>query len=568
MSGIGIVTMLSQLRGEYLCLERRAKMKALSKEMLALIAELYQKPAVHASLHETQQRRTDILHTIAESASLLALPFLLPFAMRVDDPFGKLARRAVQHSLQRHGKQGLISLDQYIRRLTAYQHADKLGAWHELSPASIEAFPIQDEADASFVGLCSFHRNGYVREAAVVRLAREASGAELPFLLLRLNDWQPKIRFLAYKALKQRLRSAYAPHFLESVCLVDHLVRYYHREKFTDLVDGIFALLQHPAQRAVLTGGFRSKDLHVRRFSFELALQAEGGEQEAVWRAAMAQSDAFIRQRISTLLVKNHLNVCLSDGLKLMRNDVFPPIRQLALQTYVERYPEKAGEALTAALLDPHKNIRELARFYLKDQGVDFAACYREKCAGTDERQLLAAIAGVGETGDKADANRLLPFLADERTRVRRTTVKAIAMLDPEPYIELFFRSLQSEKRSESREARRVLGGMVDLRHSDKLWEIFTGEADTHVKKNILYLFTQFGKGDGILHVLRACATDEAEVRAEAIRHVQLWVDGCNKRFYVPFGAERREQMEAVLAQVQAVLPAALAEELRFLIRK
>lgn len=536
-------------------------MKAMTKDTQAVLEKLHHHTASDVA-------RAEMLHSLADSASMAAVPFMLPFTVNENDRLARTAREAIHKMLLRHRKQDLVSLDQYIRSLDSYHYSNKLAAWHKLTPESIRAFSIQDEADACFVGLCSFHRNGYVRQAAVERLASESAGGELAFLLLRLNDWQPKIRFLAYKALKQKRIVAYAPHFLSNISLVDHLVRYYHREKFTDLVDDIYAMLRHPAQRSVLAGGFCSNDLTVRRLSFELAVGLGAGDQEDIWREAMAQSDALIRLRTSALLVKNESNDCLKNGLERMLVDVFPPIRQLAVQTYVGRYPEKSREVLFAALLDPHKTIRELARYHLKGQHVDFAAFYRTKCAADDERQLAAAIAGLGETGEQADAKRLLPFLDQERTQIRRAAMKAIALLDPEPYSDCFFRLLQSAKRGESREASNVLAGMVDLRHVERLWAIFTTAAEVHVKKHILHIVEKLGKTESIMFMLRACTAPEEAVQQEAVRRIALWLDGCNKKFYVIWNAAQKQQLEALWLQARACLPETLADELLFLVRR
>jgi HEAT repeat protein len=54
----------------------------------------------------------------------------------------------------------------------------------------------------------------YVRQAAVEALGKIESGAELPFLLMRVNDWVPNVRNLAAELLEKRVRPDYVPHFV------------------------------------------------------------------------------------------------------------------------------------------------------------------------------------------------------------------------------------------------------------------------------------------------------------------------------------------------------------------
>ena len=70
------------------------------------------------------------------------------------------------------------------------------------------------ESDLSALRSASLDANGFVREDAVKRLAKVATGEELPYLLLRLNDWVPQVRDAAREAVLARITPEYAPHFV------------------------------------------------------------------------------------------------------------------------------------------------------------------------------------------------------------------------------------------------------------------------------------------------------------------------------------------------------------------
>ncbi|MBW5471298.1 hypothetical protein GPJ61_26280 [Brevibacillus formosus] len=533
-------------------------MKKMTMEEQVLFDELYR----------SDERKVEILHSLGKLGSMMTLTFLLPFALEKREEVRKAALAAVHQITTRLRKQDFISLDQYLRRLTPYSNRNQSSAWHELLPEDIRNFSINDESDLHFIGICSFHRNGYVREAAIEVLLKQVTGAELPFLLIRLNDWQPKIRYLAFKACKLRFRPNYVKHFLESVFLLKHLSAYYNRERFSDFLEEIDAMFRHPNNRDVLRSGFHSKDPVVRRFCFDLAINLLDIDPDEVIAEALIQKDALIRLQTVRHMCKQDENERLRKWLDRIRHDVFPSIRQLALQAYVDRFPEESTDALLAGLLDGHKSIREMARFYLKDKNINFAAFYREKLVDTEEQVIPIAIVGVGETGVRADDQWILPFLRHENERIQRAAVKALAMLNPEDHIEVFIRALQTNKRSASREVRQILADRVELRHADMLWKILEKDVGLHVKKNILFLFSKMNKADSISLLLRACVVQEKEIRDDAILYVEHWLYGYNRRFYLRLKDEQREKISHILEAVRKFLPEDIAESVESLLAK
>src|SRR5712671_4725317 len=61
--------------------------------------------------------------------------------------------------------------------------------WSRLTRKVVEDLPVAGQNDTIFLGLCASHSDGYIREAAVVRLAQIHNGLELGFLIMRANDW-------------------------------------------------------------------------------------------------------------------------------------------------------------------------------------------------------------------------------------------------------------------------------------------------------------------------------------------------------------------------------------------
>jgi hypothetical protein len=93
--------------------------------------------------------------------------------------------------------------DEWVRRSWSVfvQSSDP---WLKLAERN-EQLPISSPSDITLLGLCASHGNGYVREAAVARLAQVQNGLEVGFLILRANDWVPSVQIRAQTALMSRL---------------------------------------------------------------------------------------------------------------------------------------------------------------------------------------------------------------------------------------------------------------------------------------------------------------------------------------------------------------------------
>ena len=73
------------------------------------------------------------------------------------------------------------------------------GQWTTLRPDDVSAIARLSHAWAP-LGIMSYHPSGFVREAAVRALARRTDGREVPFLVLRVNDWVAEVRAVALAA--------------------------------------------------------------------------------------------------------------------------------------------------------------------------------------------------------------------------------------------------------------------------------------------------------------------------------------------------------------------------------
>lgn len=164
--------------------------RVLSENTRLLIESLY-KPV--PLLRRSTKHKLATLGLIGQARETAAIPDIAPLLMDGNKDMAQATARVVS-SLGALLKPGELPwLDQVMRDRSPYRWSYP-SAWADLKPGQLDKV-CRFLAISTFpLGLASFHFNGHVRESAVRPLGDVFNGTELPFLLLRLNDWVPQVR--------------------------------------------------------------------------------------------------------------------------------------------------------------------------------------------------------------------------------------------------------------------------------------------------------------------------------------------------------------------------------------
>jgi HEAT repeat protein len=154
--------------------------------------------------------------------------------------------------------------------------------------------------------LASFHANGFVREVAIRLLAEFDDGFELPYLLLRTNDWVPKLQVAAASAVLKRVTPSYSKHWFYCLGLIDRLRATHRREHGVALyVRRVEALLLHDDGREQLESSLSTGELPVRRATLRLALLLPDAERRRLLTIASGDADPLIAFEAAKALLQD-----------------------------------------------------------------------------------------------------------------------------------------------------------------------------------------------------------------------------------------------------------------------
>lgn len=503
-----------------------------------------------------------IFAELAGAGEPAAIIDVVPFVLAGKSRIAAAAANTVHQLLRATPVKDYGWLDWTFRRRSPYS-SESFYDWHKLSPLQLSMFEHFGDASVSVLGVASFHPNGYVREAAVRKLSLITTGAEVPFLILRLNDWVSNVRDAAYEAIRARIRPEYCHSFIASLALLLRL-ELAGRTDHKVIVGEINQLLLSDKCQAALIDSLKSPDYLIKRASFRMALNSTNSSLLQIVQLALAEHDTLIRRWAAQRVSSAFDGPTLEQLLNLMKRDRFMPVRREALRIAVERNLPAVETELQIALLDTHASMREDSRYHLrKIRQMDLANFYRRHLRAAEPQTLYSAISGLGETGTPEDDSLILPYTSAPKSKIRGAAIKALATLHRGAHVEIFIKGLNDEVPHVSRQALKGLINSISSLSAARVWELFSSASHAHVKRNALSLIENLRKWDSISLRLRAlCDADEAIVDRSRLS-IQRWLAQFNRSFTSPT-AEQLATVRDAFDECGRLLDEKTQEHLRF----
>ncbi len=352
---------------------------------------------------------------LVERGSMRDVEALLPFLPPRSHERGAEAVRAVEGILARSTPADLEHFEATHRRLT---WSDPWRAWTDLH--------VDAALPRSLLAIASFHSDGFVRERSVALLALQTDGFELPFLLIRCNDWVERVHEVALAAAAARVQSDYAAHWLRCAALLDPERDIRRRQ---DALAGVRArvlrLLAEPPHHGVVEAAAVSGDAAAARMALELARALPDVRAQPLLLAATRNANGGVARVAARTLLGRSPRELLAPFAEAAMADARRPLRVVGVEAWAKLPPSVAEPRLRAALLDSARVVREQARYELpRCTGVPFdaKAFYRAALAEAGR----PALEGLAEVGDASDLPLFRHLLEAPRAAVRAAAVMGI----------------------------------------------------------------------------------------------------------------------------------------------
>ena len=539
--------------------------RPLSAATAELIRTLLEPPSLFERLKTSINSHVDLISAIAAAKEPAAIPYLVLYLLNAEGASQQYAATAVESLLAKVSGVDLLRLDQSFR--SYYNYHDSLRNWTEIKPSSLNKLDRSSISNLSVLGILSFHPSGYVREAAIGRLAAITTGNELPYLLIRLNDWVPAVRVVARKAVQARMQPGYARYFAENIYLIDRLNNW-GRIDHTQFLKWIVEYLRTPSWYEDVKAELQSSDAKSRRLIYRLLANPSNDHIVSLLQQALLDSDPTVRLWTLREARKHLAGDTLKTILDVAIDDRSSAVRTVAAHAYVEQSNIDIAHLLWRLALDPAASLRAIGRYYLAKSGnCDFADFYRTKLGERKtKKQLAAAISGLGEVGNGDDTERLAPFIRHKSSKIAAAAVRALARVAPERFISEFMERLLNGAPSVSREAARILSFHIHLIDQDVLWIEFQNKTQGELtRKRILQVLFRTAKWDAVFYMLSTYFDQDQDIARLAQQNLSRWLQQFNRQLSQPTKAQQ-SRILAALENLPADSPNSIGRQLRFFI--
>jgi HEAT repeat protein len=344
--------------------------------------------------------------------------------------------------------------------------------------------------------------------------------------------------------------------------LVVHLLKF-SRHDHSEVVHRIIEMLLRPDKDASLKEVLRSSNREVRREVMRRALEFAGQHQARVVSHGLDSTDAVVRYWSACKVRSFVPPAAIDETIRRLQQDRYMPVRREGLSLEAYAYPKRNQGVWQRALLDPNASIRDVARFQLKKSPgmcpVDF---YRKRLA--THGPSLAAIAGLGETGDSTDLSTLRQFMKSQLPGWRRAATRGLAALGKETVVAELLECFWDESPGVVREAGRGLASLLNSVPGEMLLQIVVESESEQARQMALRLIFEKGKWDSLPWLIRASSHRIPSVSANSQSFIEAWFTPplCNRVFTQPSPLER-QAIETAVAVEKELLPKLFLEKLQ-----
>lgn len=515
----------------------------------------------------TPDPRVSVLAEIASLAEVSTVRHLLGLLCE-GGAVGNAAGAAVEAILGAVPAARLGTVERSVRSASAWDR--DASAWFALTPQSVGKTAPGGVLRGVFLSVASFHPSGYVRETAVRQMAAEPPGRDLPLLVLRLNDWVPEVRAAAEAVLRARLGESSTAAWARVLPLLLDL-EHQQRNDASGLVRDVVAAFTAPDAEAALKGALTNADRAVRRAASTVALRAGGAAAALAARVGVDDPDLLVRLRVARAVRAGTTgDEAVEAGLSA---DPAAGVRREILMARIEREADGLDAVLQRALLDAHRSVRAVARFYLRKRLGDAAPVpadvYRRALAAVTSADRTDAtvtpLEGLAETGEPADGARARAFLDDPRPSVREAAVRAVAALDPAVSAGAVVQALDDPSPRVARTAARLVAAGLPGVDAEAAFGPRLDSMLPHVRQSALDGVGALPTWRALPHLLRAARSGDETVASEAVTRVERWAAKAARVFTAPMP---REALAVDDALATASLPAELAASVRAVVAR
>lgn len=375
--------------------------------------------------------------------------------------------------------------------------------------------------------ISTLNGNGYVREKALQKLAETNSEQAIPFIVFRLADWVPAVRQTALKSLENFKKKEYINALIENLVIFEGLQKV-ERTDLSSVHSDIMNFVVIQNKQFVIdnfkTFTDKTRIVIAKQISYSTNIELDD------LKALLNDKHFLVRNFALTHFEK--LTQIETDNLLKDKS------ARVRLQTlYNLKSRENFSKIVFPFLADNSASIRDFARYTLKNSISDYPKIYNDNLK--NNLNVIGSLFGLAETKGMDFAESVLPFLKDDKLKVRKTAFIAIKQLDNNKAHEFAIQNLDSEYVGIRNI---IIEYFANTTSTDVLQKARVTYTNGHfeLKKSMLKLFSKVGKWTTIADLMIGTIDEDENIRQLSFVYLQHWRKKATTYFIQP----KQEELE------------------------
>ena len=467
----------------------------------------------------------------------------------------QIAAQALSQALDYMCFDEIIRVDEQMRQTTSMEWSID---WRKQNIKDFFTPQMSHAERRAVIIFASFNPNGFIRERAV-RLMKDYDNT-LPYILLRQNDWVVQVRQAASKSFGEKMQKLSEGELLIALPYAEKL-KWSSRGSHGEYTKLFFEKLTSTDHQADLMTGLQSNNVRTRRICINAMFESESPNANLALKHLEQEADPFLRSLLFRKLCLQQTQ--MDEAARVLLRDKFPVNRILALQHLYNAEVEDIEDITTASLLDRNASVRGLARNIVQEHGGDFD--FHSFYTIALESNPAAAIAGLGETGQKVDAQLVEMYIGDNRIAIVRATLIALMRLNAERYKDSVLEMLNDNRIGIVKTAQQLIF-KYNIQDYGLVQKTFCDTPYEYTKIKCAVILFSASKWNSLIYMLEALSCNVESVQSLTFQAMRKWLFSFN-RSYVKVGIQQRERINGLIESLNDKLPVLMKRELLFVLR-
>ena len=413
---------------------------------------------------------------------------------------------------------------------------------------------LSDEEYVSVLRLGTFHSNGFFRQMCMECLSEYKDN--LPFYILRINDWVQTIRPLAYELAEKEIKDDDVQVIFSALPMIEKVKNSGRREH--EYIDEILVLTEKVILEKIPNCSLYSIvncEIMIKNIIYRYLCKYNILVLEQMRQLLNMEKTGYGKGLIFEALLNNYdLSINEIDEYLLSKNSI---VRFKALE-YKYKKLKKSWPGLELMLLDKSRRIRDNVRFMLsRDGSFDVLDYYMNQLKVNNNP---VAILGIGECGSSKDIEVILPYLNSDNDIIIKKTLKAYGMLVAYNGSDMYWKYLFNDSDLVSNEAYRLIRKYNVHYGGKQLFETYKKYCNSKIADRLVILLLSEGIWSNMKYLLMLY--DDENLSDNIISLIRMKISIRNK-YFVSLSLKQKEEIIKVL-QNKHSLPQKLVKEILF----